>query len=66
MIAMHPRPCEHDFQDQTYGNGFRVMNPVYEQGKIVGARCTVCAPPKERMKRRGGIYQLSDLKILRK
>lgn len=66
MIAYHPNPCKHEFQDAEYGPGFRVMNEVYEQGKVIGARCTVCCPPKEKMKKRGGVFNLNELRIKRK
>ena len=66
MIAKHPGECKPHIQDTWYGNGFRVMNPAMAKNEIVGARCTVCGPPKEAAKRRGGIYALSDLQILRK
>lgn len=65
MIAAHPNPCTHAYQDKTYGVGFRVMNPTYDNGKVVGARCTVCCPPKEKGKRRGGVYNVSELKVKR-
>ncbi len=67
MIAKHPGECKrHPFQDTTYGNGFRVMNPVRLKGEVVGARCTVCCPVKEPGKKRGGVYDLNQLTILRK
>lgn len=28
MIAKHPNPCKHEFQDAEYGPGFRLMNPI--------------------------------------
>ncbi len=63
MIAQHPGACRpHAYQDKTYGQGFRVMNPVHDQGKIVGARCTVCCPPKLRGVKRGGVFALAELK----
>jgi hypothetical protein len=66
MIAKHPGDCKpHAYQDKTYGPGFRVMNPVKEQGKIVGARCTVCCPPKAKMSKRGGVYLVGQLQIKR-
>lgn len=62
MIAQHPGECkDHEYQDHRYGKGFRVMNPT----KDGGWRCTVCAPPKEHSKKRGGVFQKSDLRILR-
>ncbi len=63
MIANHGECTPHEYQDQTYGKGYRVMNPVLEAGKLVGGRCTVCCPPKEKMKKRGGVYLLSQLKM---
>ena len=63
MIAYHGTCFDHDYQDQKYGKGYRVMNPVMEKGKIIGARCTVCCPPKEKMKKRGGIFSLAELKV---
>jgi hypothetical protein len=66
MIAKHAGNCPaHLFQDSRYGKGFRVMNPVFDKGKIVGARCTVCCPPKTTGSKRGGIYSLDQLQIRR-
>lgn len=69
MIAKHPGECRpHAYQDATYGKGFRVMNPC----KIAGPRdeesfrCTVCAPPKVKSLKRGGIFKLSELIIKRR
>lgn len=68
MIARHPGGCRpHEFQDRTYGRGFRVMNPIQiASNEEPGYRCTVCAPPKEGMKKRGGVYRLSELQVLRR
>jgi len=68
MIAKHPGQCRpHEFQDATYGVGFRVMNPVKTSNNEVPAyRCTVCAPPKVPMQKRGGIYKLNELVVLRR
>ncbi len=65
MIAQHPNPCEHEYQDSVYGRGYRVMNPVRDAvtGKLAGARCTVCCPPKTKMVKRGGVFALADLKM---
>lgn len=38
-IRAHPDCKPHPFQDQTYGNKMRVMNPTAKNG---GYRCTVC------------------------
>ena len=66
MIAKHDGTCpDHDYQDKMYGKGVRVMNPVYVDGKIAGGRCTVCSPPKEKGKKRGGVYPLNQLQIRR-
>lgn len=64
MIAKCPNPnCPaHDYQDNRYGKGNRVMNPVMVKGKIEGWRCTVCSPPKEAMKKRGGVFSLDQIK----
>ncbi len=62
MIAKHPGECKpHEFQDNRYGQGFRVMNPT----KDGGHRCTVCAPDKVHSSKRGGVFQKSDLIIKR-
>ena len=67
MIAKHPGQCRpHAFQDATYGNGFRVMNPSPIDKNETGYRCTVCAPPKETGKKRGGVFRLHELVVLRK
>lgn len=68
MIARHPGPCpEHKFQDTTYGKGVRLMNPVKRSKTEEPAyRCTVCAPPKEHSKKRGGVHLLSTLQVVRK
>lgn len=67
MIARHPGACRpHAFQDATYGRNARVMNPVASGKSEQGYRCTVCAPPKEANKKRGGIYLLSQLAVVRK
>jgi hypothetical protein len=64
MIAQHPGKCiDHEFQDRTYGRGFRVMNPVMTKGKLTGARCTVCCPPKVTGQKRGGVFNLEELKV---
>lgn len=66
MIAKHPGQCiPHDYQDQKYGPGFRVMNPARKDGKLLGARCTVCCPEKVHSTTRGGVYAISDLIIKR-
>ena len=67
MIAKHPGECRpHEYQDTTYGKGFRVMNPVKTDRQAEPAyRCTVCAPPKEHGKKRGGVYGLSQLIVAR-
>lgn len=66
MIAKHPGCKPHAFQDAAYGAGFRVMNPVKVGAKDEAAyRCTVCAPPKEQGKKRGGIYLRSQLVVRR-
>jgi hypothetical protein len=66
LIAKHDGSCpDHSYQDGIYGQGFRVMNPVRVDGKITGARCTVCAPTKEKGKKRGGIYSMNQLQIKR-
>lgn len=68
MIARHPGTClPHNYQDQAYGRNFRVMNPVaVPKGAEPAYRCTVCAPPKEAGKKRGGVYRLGELVVLRK
>lgn len=66
MIAKHAGNCKpHAFQDAEYGPGFRVMNPVTDKGKTIGGRCTVCCPEKDAGKKRGGVYDLSQLVIKR-
>lgn len=40
--------CKHEFQDQTYGKGMRVMNrkgknKEIKTGKCKEAKCTCCA-----------------------
>ena len=41
--------CSHEFQDETYGKGRRVMNPATEKGKKPNQyRCTVCSALKEK------------------
>lgn len=63
MIAQHPGNCkDHAFQDQEYGKGYRVMNPVWVKGKIEGYRCTVCCPPKTKGNKRQGIYPVDQLR----
>lgn len=45
MIQPCPDCTPHEFQDKTYGNKQRVMNPCKYPGdtsKFSGARCTVC------------------------
>lgn len=40
--------CKHEFQDQTYGKGNRVHNPI--KGKTTTdqrVRCTVCGNEKD-------------------
>lgn len=67
MIARHSGECKpHAYQDAKYGNRVRVMNPVTDKGNITGGRCTVCCPPKESGKKRGGVYDLSQLQIIRR
>lgn len=66
MIARHIPECKpHEYQDATYGRGVRVINPVLDQGKVVGGRCTVCCPPKENGKKRPGVFPLNQLQIMR-
>lgn len=68
MIAKHVGCKPHEYQDATYGNGFRVMNPVaISKGskEEPGYRCTVCAPHKTPMSKRGGVYRRSELTVLR-
>lgn len=33
--------CSHSFQDETYGKGMRVFNPIGKDGTS-GYRCSVC------------------------
>lgn len=66
MIAKHSGECPIHSQDLWYGLGFRVINTVEENGKVIGGRCTVCAPRKESNKKRGGVYPLSELQIKRR
>lgn len=68
MIAKHPGACPaHKFQDATYGSGFRVMNPVGEGKAFKGEyRCTVCCPPKEKTKKRGGLHSVATLIVSRR
>lgn len=62
MIAKHPNPCKHEFQDAEYGPGFRLMNPIKVGPKDEAKyRCSVCAPRKEAGKKRGGVYARSEL-----
>jgi hypothetical protein len=66
MIAKHIGCKPHEYQDTTYGKGFRVMNPVKVGMKEEPAyRCTVCAPPKAKSLKRGGVFKRSELTILR-
>lgn len=66
MIAKHPGCKPHEYQDTTYGKGFRVMNPIKVGPKDEAAyRCTVCAPKKVSMSKRGGVYKRSELTVLR-
>ncbi len=66
MIAKHPGQCvPHEYQDQTYGEGYRVMNDCKVDQHTIGYRCTVCAPRKENGKRRAGIYLRHELIIKR-
>jgi hypothetical protein len=67
MLARHPGECKpHKYQDTNYGNGVRVMNPASKEGKILGYRCTVCAPNKSPNVKRGGVYDISDLQIVKR
>ncbi len=34
--------CKNDYQDEKYGEGMRVQNPLKDPGKY-GYRCTVCS-----------------------
>jgi len=34
--------CESSFQDEKYGKGNRVQNPMQKKGTKVTYRCTVC------------------------
>ena len=62
MIAIHPGECKpHKFQDEKYGKGFRVMTVAMKEGKVLGARCTVCGPSKKKGEKRGGIFAINDL-----
>lgn len=62
MIAKHPGPCkDHPYQDARFGKGFRAFTESVVKGRHIGWRCTVCAPRKEAMKNRGGVYLTSDL-----
>lgn len=63
MIARHPGNCKPHPQDKWYGEGFRVMTVSEKDRKILGARCTVCGPPKTKNVKRGGVYAISDLTI---
>jgi hypothetical protein len=68
MIAKHIGCKPHEYQDATYGKGFRVMNPVAVSGNSKeepGYRCTVCAPPKVKSLKRGGVFKRSELVVLR-
>lgn len=67
MIAQCPGNCRvaHDYQDQRYGKGNRLMNEVRVKGELVGARCTVCAAPKEKGKKRP-YFSLDQLRIIAK
>lgn len=66
MIANHG-PCRpHPYQDARYGTNNRVMNPASVKGKLMGWRCTVCAPPKVHSARRGGVFDEADLRVVRK
>lgn len=68
MIARHPGECRpHPYQDSTYGKGVRLMTELaVEKNKEPAYRCTVCAPPKEAGKKRGGIFYLSQLTVVRR
>lgn len=69
MIAKHPGECKsHRYQDAVYGPGFRVMNPTRPDGpnRPPGYRCTVCTPFKEKGKKRGGVWQLTELIVKRR
>lgn len=67
MIAKHEGECRpHPFQDRTYGKGVRVMNPSGEGKAFKGQyRCTVCAPPKDAGKKRGGLYSIDQMVVSR-
>ena len=66
MIAKHPNPCKHEYQDATYGPGFRVMNHIKTMDKEeAGYRCTVCAPLKVKSHKRGGVFRRSELIVKR-
>lgn len=43
-VAVRYCPCDHKFQDKTYGQNQRVHNAL--QGKYDGWRCTVCGTKK--------------------
>lgn len=34
--------CKHAGQDEMYGNGNRLFNPMEANGKLNGYRCSVC------------------------
>lgn len=34
--------CKHEFQDEKYGKGYRVHNPINNEANINNWRCTVC------------------------
>ena len=37
-----PCTCQHEFQDEKYGKGMRVMNECGDGKKVTGYRCTIC------------------------
>lgn len=43
--------CKHVTQDEFYGKGLRVHNPVNKDYKIIGWRCTVCLSVKQNEKK---------------
>lgn len=42
MIKVCENKCRHEYQDDAYGKGRRVMNKMRSMGGGAKARCTVC------------------------
>lgn len=67
MLARHPGECKsHKYQDTKYGSGIRVMTEAMKEGKVLGYRCTVCGPTKAANVKRGGVFAVSDLIIVKR